>query len=100
MHSMHMQMHVVNSFEVAFDYGVIRAGVIRAGVTARHTEPSGTELHRSVCLDSAIRPVLNKLELTVHQMRAGTAPALATNSAVERLFGRLGNSTRRKRKIL
>jgi hypothetical protein len=31
MHSMHMQMHVVNSFEVAFDYGVIRAGVRTEG---------------------------------------------------------------------
>ena len=50
MHIMHRQMQVVNIFEVAFDYGVIRAGVIRAGVTARHTEPSGTEPHRSVRL--------------------------------------------------
>ena len=58
------------------------------------------ELQRAVhYIESANRHgrALNKMKLAVQQMRAGAAAAPATNSEVERLFGRVDNSTRRKR---
>jgi hypothetical protein len=60
-----------------------------------------TELHRAVrYIESTNRPgrALNKMELAVQQMRAGAATPPATNSEVERLFGRVDKSTRWKRK--
>ena len=87
---MHKQMHAANSFDVAS-----AMTLIRAIADARHAE-----LHpRAVCLGSAaIRPrALNKFEAAVQQMRAGAAAAPATNNEVQRLFGRVDKSTRRKR---
>jgi hypothetical protein len=90
--NVHKQMRLANSVDVAS-----AMALIRAGVAARHTVASGTE-HRAVRLDSANRPrALNKMELALEQMRAGAASAPATNSEVERLFGRVDKSTRRKR---
>jgi hypothetical protein len=92
--SMHRQMQMANSVDV-----VSATALIHAGVAARHTMVSGTE-HRTVRLHSVNRPrALNILETAVQQMRARAAAAApATISEVERLFGRLDNSTRRKRK--
>ena len=63
-YSMHRQMQVANSFDVAS-----AMALIRAGVATRHTEASGTVEHRAVRLDSANRRLESKrLESVVQQM--------------------------------
>jgi hypothetical protein len=92
--SVYRQMQVANSLDVT-----LAMALIRASVAARHTEASGTEHRAPVRLDSANRPrALNRLESTIQQMQAGAAAVPATIIEVQRLFGRLDNSTRRKGK--
>ena len=91
--SLHRQMQVANSTLAT----TASAMELNNSNAARLTD----ELQRAAhYIESANRPgrALNKTELAVRQMRAGAAAAPATNSEVERLFGRLDNSTRRKRK--
>ena len=74
--SMHSQVQVANSFDVAS-----AMALIRARVATRHTEASGTE-PRAVGLDSANRRLeSNILEPAIQQMRAGVAAAGSSSTS-------------------